>query len=310
MVEYRERAGFGMVDLLVVIALIVVLAGLMMPAIQMSRARAQRVQCASNLRQIAGAVHTYLDEHNRFPYNTFQGVFGEGPDCHAWSWLARVVPYVDSGASIEPDFMRDTLRESSTAQQAVSSFICPADPSLAGPRLDAGNLRGVPVGQTSYKGVSGANWGDDLQGDGGPNFRTHWRNASANGSFDGHSSGDGIFYRLDYQRLMRLEFISNGISNTFMIGEDICRATAWCSWPYANNANGTCAIPPNVEWSNGRHYSPMNWENNESFRSAHGGGLHFAYADGSVHFISDSIDLLVYRAMATIVGGETVIAPD
>jgi prepilin-type processing-associated H-X9-DG protein len=52
------------------------------------------------------------------------------------------------------------------------------------------------------------------------------------------------------------------------------------------------------------------WQNNESFRSRHPGGLQFAYADGSVHFISDYIELSVYRALATINGGEVLSTPD
>jgi Protein of unknown function (DUF1559) len=95
-----------------------------------------------------------------------------------------------------------------------------------------------------------------------------------------------------------------------MIGEDICLTTKWTAWPYANSATGTCAIPPNVKRPDGSAYPPGNWQNNESFRSAHPGGLHFAFADTSVHFVHDSIDLGVYRALATIAGGEAVAPPD
>ena len=94
-----------------------------------------------------------------------------------------------------------------------------------------------------------------------------------------------------------------------MVGEDIPAKNHWCSWPYANNANGTCAIPPNVKRKNGTDYPKWDWQNNESFRSAHAGGLHFAYADGSVHFISDNINLALYRALATRKGREVVSPP-
>jgi prepilin-type processing-associated H-X9-DG protein len=94
-----------------------------------------------------------------------------------------------------------------------------------------------------------------------------------------------------------------------MIGEDVPQLCQWCSWPYANNANGTCAIPPNVKSPYGGYYPEFNWENNESFRSNHPGGLQFALADGSVRFISNSIELPVYRGLATINGGEKVSLP-
>jgi len=192
----------------------------------------------------------------------------------------------------------------------IGLFLCPSDDSSwSGPRSDAGNLIGFPVGQTNYKGVAGANWGDDLLGI-GPNISTDWRNPGTNGSFDGHSRGDGIFYRMDYLRLLRLTQITDGTSNTFMIGEDIPALDLYCSWPYSNNANGTCAIPPNVRGPNGQPYPPANWENAESFRSRHPGGVQFALADGGVRFISDGISLPTYRALATIRGGEAAAVPD
>jgi prepilin-type N-terminal cleavage/methylation domain-containing protein len=307
----RIRCGFTLIELLTVVAIIAVLLGLLIPAVQQVRAAAQRAECIDNLRQIALAVHNYQNDQGRLPYNQFLGQYHGGPDSTAWSWLTRLLPYIDQQMLYQDgDIPAKTLRQSGVAGNTIAIFLCPSDAgSSSGPRLDAGNLAGFPVGLTSYKGVSGSNWGDDLLGD-GPNFPTDWRHLGSNGSFDGHSDGDGVFYRMDYLRRLRLEGITDGTSNTFMIGEDICLATEWCSWPYANNATATCAIPPNVEPPGGGEFPPWNWQNNESFRSKHAGGLHFAYADGSVHFIGDSIALPVYRAMATIRGGEVVPLPD
>ncbi len=83
------------------------------------------------------------------------------------------------------------------------------------------------------------------------------------------------------------------------------------AWPYCNGANGTCAIPPNTGVTIPTGSPPSlgptdwwNWPERYSFRSRHPGGLQFAYADGSVHFIKDSIGLQTYRALATIKGNE------
>src|SRR5205807_929409 len=144
--------------------------------------------------------------------NTYSGSYGGGIDSRAWSWLARLAPHIEQESVYKlGGIPTKTLRTSGVADRPIALFLCPSDPSnQSGPRLDAGNLKGFAVGLTSYKGVSGANWGDDLKGDGGRNFKTRWRHKGANGSFDGHSNGDGIFYRLDYLRRFRLEFIRDG----------------------------------------------------------------------------------------------------
>ena len=78
---------------------------------------------------------------------------------------------------------------------------------------------------------------------------------------------------------------------------------------FSNNATGTCAIPPNVRNADGTPVDWWSWEAATGLRSMHPGGLYFAYADGSVHFVSTSIDLGLYRALATIQGGEAVSPP-
>jgi prepilin-type N-terminal cleavage/methylation domain-containing protein len=303
------RAGLTLIELLVVLGILALLIALLVPAIQRVRETASRTQCANNLKQIALAVHSYHDVERRIPFNQF-GPFGGGPNSHAWSWLSRLLPYVDQGSLYQQGQIPiKTLVGSGVMDKQIAVFLCPSDNALAGPRRDAGNLTGVLVGQSNYKGVSGANWGDDILGNGGIRFQTNWRNPGTNGSFDGHSRGDGIFYRLDYARKLRLVQIQDGTSSTFMIGEDVPAIDQWCSWPYSNNANGTCAIPPNAKKSDGTDFPSWNWQNNESFRSKHPGGVQFAYADGTVHFIRNEIDLTVYRAMATINGSEAVPLP-
>jgi prepilin-type processing-associated H-X9-DG protein len=94
-----------------------------------------------------------------------------------------------------------------------------------------------------------------------------------------------------------------------MIGEDVPSKNIHCAWPFANTANGTCAIAPNCKRPDGTEFAITDWPNVYSFRSLHPGGLHFALADGSVRFISDSIDLPTYRALATINGREAVTVP-
>jgi prepilin-type N-terminal cleavage/methylation domain-containing protein len=305
-----SRRGMTLIEMLVVIAIIGLLIALLVPAVQRVREVANRAQCSNNLHQLALGVHHFHDAMRRFPNNQWYGHTGVGPGRKDWSWLAQLLPYIEQDNIYKTGNIPATsLLQSGVMDRQIVTFLCPSDDSSwSGPRTDAGNLTGFAIGQTNYKGVSGANWGDDWQGI-GPSIDTDWRNPGTNGSFDGHSQGDGIFYRMDFLRPLRLTQISDGTSNTFMIGEDIPALDIWCSWPYSNNATGTCAIPPNVQ-RNGVPYSPSNWENCESFRSRHPGGVQFACADGSVHFVSDGISLPVYRALATIRGGEIASVPD
>ncbi len=305
--QSSQRDGFTLVELLVVIGIIGVLVGLLLPAVQKVREAAARTQCASNLRQVALAVHHYHDAQRYLPHDYFDGTYGS--DTKAWSWLARLLPYLEQGNLYrEANISKNTLYESRLAVATqIPVFLCPSDSfSSIGPRDDAADLGMwnppfIVAGQTNYKGISGANWGWG---------ESRWRNRGTNGSVDGTASGDGLFYRWDWRQKKRLTAITDGQSNTFMIGEALPEKTKWCAWAYSNDAVGTCAIAPNARSEGGAPFDPWDWSNTYAFASRHPGGLHFALADGSVRFVSDGIDLATYRGLATIRGGETVSLPE
>jgi len=306
----RSRRALTLLELLVVLAIIGVLLGLLLPAVMRVREAASRMTCASNLKQLALAVHAYHDSQGGLPCGQFKGPYGSGLNSRAWSWGARLLPYIEQqNISQTGGIPLRTLGASGVLAERIPLLFCPSDTALSvGVTERAGNLPGVSVGLTNYKGVSGANWGWDFQGK-PVRLQTDWANRGTNGSYDGLANGDGMMYRSDWVRGLRLTSVTDGTSNTFMIGEDVPSLNDWCTWPYSNNAYGTCAIPPNVKRPNGESYDPGDWQNTWSFRSRHSGGLNFALADGSVHFIANSIDLTLYRALATVSGGEVASPP-
>jgi len=317
----RSRAAFTLIELLVVIAIIAILIGLLLPAVQKVRAAAARSQCQNQLKQLALACHGFHDVQGTLPYDNSpeagnSATWGAGGT--NWSWIAHVLPYFEqdnvyklcAGAGGNIDVVTLTAAQASATPSPIATDIkvlfCPADDSrsqtaLKNNRADLGGS--TPAGLTNYKGVSGSNWA--------------WGGFNNNGTFlctatndqNGLADGDGIFFRGDGNKRRTLLSVKDGTSNTFMIGEDIPALNQWCSWPYSNNAVGTCAIPPNYQMPPTMPASPGNWPTTYSFRSFHPGGLQFAYADGSVHFISETIDLPTYRAMGTAYGAESLQAP-
>jgi len=301
----KSRAGFTLIELLVVIAIIAILIGLLLPAVQKVREAAARMQCSNNLKQLALAVHGFQDSEGRIPYSSSPNTYGYGDTGKSWSWLTRILPYIEQGnlysqigitgaPATWPTFNQRQMQHSTQ----IKTYLCPSDNSstqVSHNRANGSTAAGC--GNTNYKGVSGNNWAWGTYQFTGPT-----------GNRNGLDVGNGMFYRSDDGRSLRLEQMSDGTSNTYMIGEDIPGLNLHCGWPRANYSVGTCAIPLNSGMVAGQpgFGNPGDWPDLYSFRSRHTNGANFAIADGGVRFISQSIDLTVYRGFASHSGGEVV----
>lgn len=302
----RDCIGITLVEVIVVVAIILLLLACILPAIQRVRELSNRVLCASQIRQITIACHNFEVDVGRLPYNTQHypsgwRIWEYQKEAQSWSWLARILPY------LEQDYLFRKTAGSSLSFSRCETYLstqipillCPSDESaISGPSIDRQNLEGALIGLTSYKGVSGSNW-----------HVGQFVNQGTNGFKNGLKHGDGIFFRDDWKRSLKLSHILDGTSNTFIIGEDIPGLNTHCSWPYANNANGTCAIPPNHGNIDGV-LDKTNWQELYSFRSRHPLGVQFATADASVHFVKNTIATSLYKSLSTINGGEPVSLED
>jgi prepilin-type processing-associated H-X9-DG protein len=172
-------------------------------------------------------------------------------------------------------------------------------------RNSSGSYDTITVGLTSYKGVLGSNW---IYGS-YPNLTPPLTNGG-----DGFWGANGVFTLNSWQMPVRLTSITDGTSNTFLVGEDIFDQQAAVSrnttagegyaWAHSVEATLTCAIPPNAKGSNGQPVPYTDWQNFHGFKSRHTGGVQFVFGDGSVRFVTDSIPLGTYRALASYAGGE------
>jgi len=213
------------------------------------------------------------------------------------------------GMGATPEPAMNSTNGVALMRTVIPTFRCPSDVT-PDTRTNVANLGGLTVASTSYKGVSGSHYTHG----GALNASTNaWRNDLGAGNGDGivgNPCGNGIFCREDNRRQLKMTNITDGTSNTMMIGEDVGLMNDHNAWSYANGANGTCAIPLNIGERliapAGVVVTPGHWPNVYSFRSMHSGGANFALADGSVRFVRDSIDLATYRNASTYTAGEVL----
>jgi prepilin-type N-terminal cleavage/methylation domain-containing protein len=311
-VSGNHRPAFTLVELLVVIAIIGILVALLLPAVQAAREAGRRSDCNNKLKQLAIAIHNHHDTMRTLPRNLSPNVYGYDDNGRSWSWIAYTLPYFEQQAlyNAGPGLISGGLPPTFNTVPTICgtplpSLNCPSDPTWLGVRNDAANGSGPNgTGETNYKGVCGSNWAWGS-----------FTNTGPSGNNNGLDLGDGMFFRSDSNifppKKSTFSIVTDGLSNTFMVGEDIPKRNKHCGWTRANYATGTCSIPPNNAMKAGQpgYNNPDDWPNVYSFRSQHPGGLQFAMGDGSVQFVSDTISLAIYRALATRDGREVAALP-
>jgi prepilin-type N-terminal cleavage/methylation domain-containing protein/prepilin-type processing-associated H-X9-DG protein len=342
--SFRAPRAFTLVELLVVIAIIGILVALLLPAIQAAREAARRASCQNNIKNIGLACINFHDTSKHLPVSIHQWPEDKdrngkwigptdgkmhprngGPGYNGKGWIVDILPAMEEQAGY--DQIQVALKNSTADKQyvcrpgsgngmgstSIRTFVasqpswlsCPSDGS-AKPSLDQyywGTQGQVLTSTTCYKGVIGdsvitSGTADDSPF---PDFGS---------KPDCHNTTDcnGLIWRNTYYNPIPLRKVPDGASKTFMVGESVVEQDYHSAAFFSDGDWSSCGIPLNsfvVPATIDYLKKPPGWQMARGFKSMHPGGAHFVMADGSVHFVNESIDHNTYRGLSTRNGGET-----
>ncbi len=283
--------GFTLVELLVVIAIIGILIALLLPAVQAAREAARRMQCSNNLKQIVLALHNYHGSHKVFPPGN---PFTSGGNV-SMGWHRDILPYVEQGGSHE------RLQDGWVTMLAPTSYVCPS-------AVNTVDEYDKTSPGTCYIGVTGAGKNANIE--------------TLESAHCGNYYTDGILYP---GSKIKISDITDGTHSTLLVGERAYMIREWTrgAWWEGNSSKKTkvCVYSSkNVRWPLNSKPQDIGYYlfdpnvppgaaktllfNDIMFGSTHPGGVQFGFADGSVNFLSESIDYALFQDLATINGGE------
>lgn len=297
---FRHRRAFTLVELLVVVAIIGIMVGLLLPAVQSAREVARKLQCQNNLKQIGLAVHNYHDTFRMFPNANSNSTLSGG------SLFVAVLPFVEQASAYRLyDFTKSNSDPINRAvvEQQIPFYYCPSD----------GRRRPVPSADSD----AGRAPGTYAASIGSTDYNQYWRffgmpQPKLNGM---------VVYSDSLDRTTRFASVSDGTSNTLLVGETAYNLpdytfssgaflgqprysfTYWCN-PFPGSTTCTTRYAFNPRDVAGDDLFDPNWV--RSFRSDHTGGVQFVFGDGSVHFLSDSIDGQLLDNLASREDGEVL----
>ncbi|GAA5507480.1 DUF1559 domain-containing protein [Novipirellula caenicola] len=310
------RNGFTLVELLVVIAIIGVLVGLLLPAVQAAREAARRMQCSNHLKQIGLGLHNYHSTYQSLPPGYIRY---PKPTAHAgpsfnnntrsqWAWGAFLLPQLEEGALF--DELRvgqiplstaltadgSILDKTEVIKNSVATFVCPSDD---GPMVHISNQLYAPggpwitaVAKSNYLGVNTTRrWhsGGRLTGPDQGEF-SQWTIPPGP-----TTAPNGVFLR---DKAIKFRDVLDGLSNTIAVSERVysqgtpTRVIDCYAGIFVGTDSGNEQLT--IRKTFGGFSAPINsisgTECQYGFSSHHPGGIMTLFADGSVHFITDSIE--------------------
>ncbi|EAQ81069.1 DUF1559 domain-containing protein [Blastopirellula marina] len=333
----RRPDGFTLVELLVVIAIIGVLIALLLPAVQQAREAARRMSCLNNLKQIGLAMQNYHDTYGRFPAGAGATSSSAATDQkNAANWRVAMLPYIEQNAAYQQlDHAHGSFWAHSATPQVLSDlrvpmFQCPSSAFEMTNRKDivySGRTSGgvdIDCQVMDYVGVVGA-YPD-------PAGRDDLCTASSALRY-GALCENGMMRTL---KGIGLQECLDGTSNTILIAEQSGQVDGveksanplggWHGWVFNSETHYTSTtdiatytgtiyaggittvrVAPNTYWKSGAPSNAYNqYAPNTVLNSFHPGGIQAVFADGSVHFIPQTIDFTLLSKLSVRDDGEVI----
>lgn len=340
-----RRAGFTLVELLVVIAIIGILVAMLLPAIQSAREAARRTQCTNNQKQLGVAALNAHEAKKHFPHGNYNYIYQHTTTPTPYNgkynrrcWMQDIMAHFEETALADrfEEFMKThgLAWEFPECSTPIAVLQCPSDG--ANPKVSTftyGTLGVVgPPPSGDGKGASQGFSGNYIACSGSKYFNPGPA-SFGNPVYKNSAKLDGIFFAVSK---IRFKDITDGSSHTAMFSElilspdesdDDVRGRYYAGSPQGG-VNFTTLYTPNASKAdeiNGLSQRPVPMApgiwcgglNSECSpaqdqfviaRSYHPGGVNLTMADGSVHFVGDAVDPLLYQALGSRNGNEVVDA--
>ncbi len=324
--------GFTLVELLVVIAIIGILVALLLPAVQAAREAARRTQCLSSLRQLSLATINFESARGAYPTGSLRDLSntslgsGAGIDSSNISWIGQSLPYVEQGVVSEQIDWSEKIGFADREDPATDNVNyalrgtplalvrCPSDDARHGSNEDFAPTNyvacygphryGMPVwmysrGKQPYMPPQGL----FLFGSKGTALRQ-----VTDGTSNTMALSECLVGRPWTWRHAGMGGVSADLAGTSADIDDNIKSTgrgyAWFQGTALSNWGYTAFLLPNDPLTANHEPEVWTFEAYVAARSNHPGIVNVAMADGSTRTVSEDIDLLVWRAMATIAGEE------
>jgi prepilin-type N-terminal cleavage/methylation domain-containing protein/prepilin-type processing-associated H-X9-DG protein len=289
----NKRRGFTLIELLVVVAIIAVLLGLLLPAVQMVREAAARAKCLNNLKQLGLALHNFHDTHGTFPPGQVKAPYSKWTANHGWAVF--ILPFLEQQQLFNAYDWDQPL--AAPANQPVvahplKNFWCPSAPYQD--RYDEAHGLFPSYGGRGACGDYAPTWGVDpalARGDNRGVLAPNW--------------------------MTRIAEITDGTEHTILLTEDAGRPRLWqagragpdqaiAGGPWAGFDTGVTQEGSTRDGTSRPGPCALNCTNDHEVYSFHRSGANAVFADGHAQLLKASITLGTMAALITRAGGEVV----